>query len=98
MIKVTTKGIFALVSNTKDPSKLELIDALRTKKYIGCYINQNRKKDFDTFVKNATTPMDHLFYEHSFCDPEWCWSNDIEIRAHKMRTSSICFEVRKPLV
>ena len=37
-IKVMAKPIFKLVRKCKDPTKCKTIDALRIKKYIGCFV------------------------------------------------------------
>ena len=93
-IKVMAKPIFAMVTNNKDQSKLKMIDALRIKKYIGCYILQNRNKDFNTFVRNAVAPIEHMFNDHSFCDTSWCPSKEMDEKVHNLLSSKICSEVR----
>ena len=37
-IKLMSKPFFKIVANTKDPNKCKMIDVLRIKKYLGCYI------------------------------------------------------------
>ena len=93
-IKVMAKPIFAMVTNNKDQSKLKMIDALRIKKYIGCYILQNRNKDFNTFVRNASAPIEHMFNNHAFCDSSWCPSKEMNEKVHKLLSSKLCSEVR----
>ena len=72
------KGVFAKATKTKNPNKIKTIDAMRLKKYVGCYISQNRNGCFKKFVRNARAPVEHLFDDHSFCDSTWCWSKEIE--------------------
>ena len=69
-------------TKSKDPTKLKMIDAMRMKKYIGCYITQNRQG-------NAIAPVEHLFDEHSFYDSSWCYSIEIEESVHKIITESV---------
>ena len=88
------KPIFAMVTNNKDQSKLKMIDVLRIKKYIGCYILQNRNKDFNTFVRNAVAPIEHMFNDHSFCDSSWCPSKEMNEKVHKLLSRKLCSEVR----
>ena len=77
-IKVMVRKIFGKAVKSKDPQKIKTIDALRLKKYTSLYIHQNRTGDFKEFVSNAMAPVEHLFNEHSFCNPEWCYSKAIE--------------------
>ena len=77
-IKVMVRKIFGKAVKSKDPQKIKTIDALRLKKYTSLYIHQNRTGDFKDFVSNAMVPVEHLFNEHSFCNPEWCYSKAIE--------------------
>ena len=79
-------------------SQIKMIEALRIKKYIGYYIFQNRNKDFDTFVQNAVAPIEHMFNGHSFCDPSWCSSKEIEEKVHNMLSSKICSEVSSKFI
>ena len=67
-----------MVSITKNPDEIKNIEALRLKKYTGCYISKNRTGDFEQFVRNAKAPIEHLFGNHQFCDKSWCWSREIE--------------------
>ena len=88
-VKVMAKPLFAMATKTKDPQKLKMIDAMRMKKYIGCYITQNRQGNLQEFVSNAVAPAEHLFDDHSFCDSSWCYSKEIEESVHKILTESV---------
>ena len=73
-IKVMSKPFFKMVTTTKDPSKCKMIDALRIKKYLGCFIYKNRTLPLEQFVKKANAPVEHLFNCHEWCDSEWCYA------------------------
>ena len=36
------------------------------------------------FVKRARTPIEHLFNNHEWCDPEWCWAKSLNEKQEKM--------------
>ena len=76
--------IFGLVKDTKNPHECKKIDAMRVKKYIGCYIYKNRTLPFDEFVLRARAPIEHLFDCHEWCDKEWCWAKELDANAHKV--------------
>ena len=66
-----------MVTITKDPNKCQMIDALRIKKYLGCFIYKNRTLPLEEVVKIAHAPIEHLFNYHEWCDSEWCYTNAI---------------------
>ena len=76
-IKVMCKPFFKMVTKTKDPRKCKNIDALRVKKYLGCFIYLNRHLPLDEFVLKSRAPIEHLFNCHEWCDSEWCWAKSI---------------------
>ena len=82
-IKVMCKPFFKMVSNTKDPSKCKTIDALRIKKYLGCWIYKNRLLPLDQFVQKSRAPIEHLFNCHEWCDADWCWSKALTEKSHE---------------
>ena len=86
--KVMVKPVFNLVTKTKKLDEVKMIDALRLKKYVSCYISQNRNGDFDKFVSNAKAPVEHLFDNHEFCDDSWCYAKDISNKTHQIILSS----------
>ena len=73
-IKVMSKPFFKMVTTTKDPNKCKMIDALRIKKYLGCFIYKNRNLPLGEFVNKANAPVEHLFNCHEWCDSEWCYA------------------------
>ena len=83
-IKVMLKPIFANVTKSKNNNGIKNIDAMRLKKYTSCYIHQNQNGDLNKFVSNAIAPVEHLFNDHSFCDPAWYWSKDVEQNVEKI--------------
>ena len=85
-VKVMCKGIFALVSDTKDPDRCKMIDAIRIKSYTSYYIAQNREGDLDHFVNNANAPIAHLFNNHTWCDSNWCWAKDMSDKIFQLMT------------
>ena len=86
--KVMSRPIFNLVQGTKNPDEIKMIDALRLKKYISCYILQNRNGDFDKFVANAKAPVEHLFDNHEFCDESWCYAKELTCRTEQLVVQS----------
>jgi hypothetical protein len=85
-IKVMISPIFKLVTKTKDPSKCKNLDALRLKKYTGCYFSQSRNKPLKEFISSALAPVEHLFNSHTWCDPSWCWAKSLDDVTYKYYT------------
>ena len=88
-VKVMVKPIFTMVTTTKNPDDIKNLDALRLKKYTSCYIMRHRTDDFESFLKNARAPVEHLFNSHEFCDASWCWAKEIEVRMQKIMEDSV---------
>ena len=44
----------------------------------------NRNAPLEDFVKLARAPIEHLFNNHEWCDPEWCWSKSLSEKQEKM--------------
>ena len=88
-IKVMAAPIFKLVKDTKNPHECKKIDAMRVKKYIGCYIYKNRNLPLDEFVRRARAPIEHLFDCHKWCDKEWCWAKELDDAQHKVILSNM---------
>ena len=86
--KVMVKPVFNLVTKTKKLDEVKMIDTLRFKKYVSCYITQNRNGDFEKFVNNAKAPVEHLFDNHEFCDHTWCYAKEISNKTHEIILSS----------
>ena len=78
------KPVFGLVKKTRKQDEVKRVDALRLKKYVSCYINQYRNGDFDYFVSNAMTPVEHLFDNHAFCDKSWCWARELAYQSEEI--------------
>ena len=85
-IKVMAGPIFKMVKGTKNPRECKKIDALRLKKYIGCYIYQNRNSPIEDMIKRANAPVEHLFNCHEWCDEEWCWAKQLDSKQHEIAT------------
>ena len=81
-----------MVTTTKDPSKCKMIDALRIKKYLGCFIYKNRTLPLNEFVKKGRAPIEHLFNCHEWCDSEWCYAKDLTEKSHE-RTMNLVNKV-----
>jgi len=82
-----------MVSKTKDPSKCKTIDALRIKKYLGCYIYKSRNLPLDVFVKNSRAPIEQLFNCYEWCDSERCWAKAMTEKSHEAtiaRSTMVC--------
>ena len=99
MIIAMSQPFFKMVTKTKDPNKCKMIDALRMKKYIGCFIYKNRTLELSEFVKKAHAPIEHLFNCHEWCDSEWCYTKCLTDKLHERtmarvaRISSILYNV-----
>ena len=39
---------------------------------------QGRDQDFETFYNNRYAPLEHIFDNHAYCSPVWCWAKQIE--------------------
>ena len=83
-----------MVTTTKDPNLYKMIDALRIKKYLGCFIYKNRNLPLADFVKKAHAPIEHLFNCHEWCDSEWCFAKSLTEKSHE-RTMARVTEVSK---
>ena len=72
-VKVMSTPFFKMAQGeTKDPMRCKKIDAMRLKKYIGCWIYQNNNLPIDQFMEKVKAPVEHLFDCHKLCDAEWC--------------------------
>ena len=61
-IKVISTPIFKLKKgDTINQRECKKIDALRIKKYTGCYIYQNRNLPLVEMAKKSKAPVEHLF-------------------------------------
>ena len=69
-IKVVAKEVFKLAISSREKEDCELIDALRFKKYIGCYIYKNRHLPLDGFQAKDMEPIEDLFDCHKRYNPE----------------------------
>ena len=78
--------MFELVKTNKEMTKL---DALRIKKYYSFYVKQNRGEGIDELMKNRMCPIDHLFDDHTNCNPTWCEKKRIEIEKINESNSNI---------
>ena len=85
-----------MVTETKDPNKCKMIDALRINKYLECFIYKNRNLELAEFVKKSRAPIEHLFNCHERCDSNWYYTKCISENSHKktlaqvQRVSVIC--------
>ena len=87
-IKVMVKDIFALALQSKTKSNAEKIDAMRLKKYCGCWIGKSKLLPFDQFKKLSKAPVEHLFNCHEWCDASWCFSVELDEAQEKMQTAT----------
>ena len=83
-VKVMVKEIFKLALASKKQSECEKIDALRLKKYVGCYIAKNKLLPFENFKAKAKAPIEHLFACHEWCDHEWCYSKELDMAREQL--------------
>ena len=75
------KPLFKLAnSESKNLDKCKKIDALRLKKYIGCWIYRNFNLPIDEMMAKSSAPVEHLFNCHEWCDPKWCWAEELELK------------------
>ena len=88
-IKVMAKPLFKMAkSESKDPERCKKIDALRLKKYIGCWIYQNRNLPIEEFMAKTSAPVEHLFNCHEWCDHQWCWAKELELKKMELVTAN----------
>ena len=75
--------IFKLAQKeSKDPKRCKKIDAMRLKKYIGCFIYQNHHLPIDEFMRKAKAPVEHMFNSH-----EWCWAKQLDDKQLELTTA-----------
>ena len=91
-IKVISKPFFKMVDKTKDPTKCKTIDALRLKKYLGCYIYKNSHLDLNEFVMKSRASIEYLFNCHEWCDSEWCYAKALTEKLQDVAKSLVSFE------
>ena len=77
-VKVMTKPIFASIKHNKDQMSCKKIDALRLKKYIGCFVSKSHNLPIDDFCRVSKAPVEHLFNCHEWFDPSWCWQKNYQ--------------------
>ena len=70
--KAVAKHFYALANQPVSKSRVSKDMAKRLKKNWGYMIIQNRGKTMDEFIKSAKAPLEHMFNDHTFCDPKWC--------------------------
>ena len=63
---------------TKDPQRCKKIDAMRLKRYTGCWIYHNHHLPIDEFMVKEKALVEHLFNCHEWCDAEWCWAKQLD--------------------
>ena len=77
-IKVMVKDFFALALMSDSKSECKKIDALRLKKYFGCWIGKSKLLQFEKFKELSKAPVEHLFGCHEWCSADWCFSADVD--------------------
>ena len=88
-IKVMVKDMFALALMSKTKSECEKIDALRIKKYLGCWVGKSKLLPYNEFKKQSNAPVEHLFGCHEWCDPSWCYAVEIDQARQKYTTAAV---------
>ena len=68
-VKTITKKLFEMVTKSNNPNEVQMIDALRLKKYLFCYIYQSITGDLEEFLKPSQTPIESQFNNHQFYHP-----------------------------
>ena len=82
-IKVMVKDIFGLALASNSKSECQKIDALRLKKYLGCWIGKSKLLPFAEFKRLSKAPVEHLFATHEWCSAEWCFSDELDQATEK---------------
>ena len=72
--KSVSKHFYKLASVPVGKSRASKNMAKRIKKNWGYMIRQNKGKSIEEFVKSSNAPLEHMFDNHVYCDPEWCGS------------------------
>ena len=61
------------------------------KRYLGYWLKQNRLKSIEWMMEHADAPLNHMFNDHSLCDPSWCWIKEKHMKNdHKSCKSYWC--------
>ena len=84
-IKVMVKDVFGLALMSNSKSECRKIDALRLKKYIGCWIGKSKLMPFDHFKTLSKAPVEHLFGNHQWCSSDWCFAASVDEAIDKFR-------------
>ena len=66
--------------------------------YIYKLVHGFYQHDINKFIKNALAPIEHLFNNHVFSDPAWCWARDIDDRIHEIITKAVDKKVKIKLM
>ena len=64
--------MFALIKLRADDIGCKKIDAQRFKKYYGYMLKQHKDSTLESLIEHCFAPIEHLFNDHSLCDPKWC--------------------------
>ena len=78
-----------MISGTKDPDKCKSVDAKQIKRYTSYYIHQNRNKPLAKLIANSKAPVEHLFNDHTWCDPSWCWAKEVSVKKDQIMSTVI---------
>ena len=77
-IKVMEKEVIGLALMSNSKSECQKIDAMRLKKYIGCWIGKSKLMPFDEFKALSKAPLEHLFGNHQWCSSDWCFAASLD--------------------
>ena len=70
--RVVARAIFALVKLRMKESECKNIDAQRFKRYFAYMLKQGRDGTLEDLMFRAKAVLEHLFNDHTYCDPKWC--------------------------
>lgn len=71
-VKCVSKYFYKLAKQKVAKSRVTKGMAKRLKKNWGYMIKQNKGGSLEDFVKNAHSPLEHLFNNHAYCSSKWC--------------------------
>ena len=70
--KVMAKPFYALAGLGKNESECTNVDATRIKIWWGYMIKYYRDHPIEEVRRAAKSILEHLFDDHTYCDPKWC--------------------------
>ena len=81
--RVVDSKIFALARLRTELSPCEKIDAYRFKKYYSYMLKEARHLTLEQLIVKCKAVLEHLFDNHTYCNPKWCKPSRIAKKRNK---------------